>query len=137
MAVEDASFSTVMSSMSDAGISEMDSTGKPSTINSGVLSPVIEPPPRTRIFISASGDPSVVVICTPAILPVNASVADATGTTVNASEFTVATEPVKSFFLAVPYPITTTSSSACASSAKITSIVFCPLTAISCVVIPT
>lgn len=98
MAVEDASFSTVMSSMSDAGISEMDSTGKPSTINSGVLSPVIEPPPRTRIFISASGDPSVVVICTPAILPVNASVADATGTTVNASEFTVATEPVKSFF---------------------------------------
>ena len=78
MAVEDASFSTVMSSMSDAGISEMDSTGKPSTINSGVLSPVIEPPPRTRIFISASGDPSVVVICTPAILPVNASVADAT-----------------------------------------------------------
>ena len=123
--------------MSVGGISEILSTGKPSTINKGSLLCVIDPPPRTRIFISASGEPSVVVIWTPAILPCNASVAEATGTAANVSEFTVATEPVKSFFLAVPYPITTTSSKACASSAKTTLIVFCPFTAISCVVIPT
>ena len=63
---------------------------------------MIEPPPRTRIFISASGEPSVVVICTPAILPCKASVAEATGTALNTSELTVATEPVISFRLAVP-----------------------------------
>ena len=83
-------------------MSEMDSTGKPSTMNRGVLSPVMEPPPRTRIFISASGEPSVVVICTPAILPVRASVAEATGTAASTSELTVATEPVRSFFFTEP-----------------------------------
>ena len=91
-----------MSSISVAGMSEIDSTGKPSTINNGVLSPVIEPPPRTRILISASGEPSVVVICTPAIFPCKASVAFATGIAAKVSELTVATEPVRSFFLAVP-----------------------------------
>ena len=48
-------------------------TGKPSTIYKGELSCDSEPPPRTRIFISASGEPSVVVTLTPASLPVRAS----------------------------------------------------------------
>ena len=102
MAVEEASFRTVMSSMSVGGMSEILSTGKPSTINSGSLLCVIEPPPRTRIDIVASGEPSVVVICTPAILPCNASVAEATGTAASVSELTVATEPVRSLRFAVP-----------------------------------
>ena len=123
--------------MSLAGISDIDSTGKPSTIRRGELSPVIEPPPRTRIFISASGEPSVVVICTPAILPVRASVAEATGTAVKASELTVATDPVKSLRLTAPYPITTTSSRACVSSVITTSTRLLPLTFSSSVFIPT
>ena len=102
MAVEDASFSTVMSSMSVAGMSLMVSTGKPSTMYNGSLLCVIEPPPRTLIFTSASGEPSVVVTCTPAILPVRASVADATGTSARALLLTVATEPVRSFFFTAP-----------------------------------
>ena len=71
-------------------------------MNKGVLSPVMEPPPRTRIFISASGEPSVVVICTPAILPCSASVAEATGTAASTSELTVATEPVRSLRFTEP-----------------------------------
>ena len=88
--------------MSDAGMSEMDSTGKPSTMNSGSLLWVMEPPPRTRMVISASGEPSVVVICTPAIFPWRASVALATGTAAKTSELTVATEPVRSLRLTEP-----------------------------------
>ena len=63
---------------------------------------MIEPPPRTRILICASGEPSVVVICTPAIFPCNASVADATGMAAKVSELTDATDPVMSLRLAVP-----------------------------------
>ena len=109
-----------MSSMSVAGMSLMDSTGNPSTMNRGSLLCVMEPPPRTRIFISASGEPSVVVICTPASLPCIASTAEATGTPTNASASTVATDPVMSFFFTEPYPITTTSSRFCASSRRTT-----------------
>ena len=61
-----------------------------------------EPPPRTRIFMSASGEPSVVVILTPASFPVRASVALDTGTTVKSLELTEATDPVKSLLFTVP-----------------------------------
>ena len=71
-------------------------TGKPSTIYKGELSCDSEPPPRTRIFISASGEPSVVVTLTPASLPVRASDALATGIAAKSLALTEATEPVKS-----------------------------------------
>ena len=77
-------------------------TGNPSTIYKGELSCDNEPPPRTRILISASGEPSVVVMLTPASLPVRASVALATGTAARSLELTDATEPVKSLLLTVP-----------------------------------
>ena len=102
MAVEEASFSTVMSWMSVAGMLLMSSTGNPSTIYSGSLLCVIEPPPRTRIFTLASGEPSEVVTCTPESLPVRASAAEATGTSASALLSTVATEPVISLRFTEP-----------------------------------
>ena len=80
----------------------MSSTGKPSTMNNGSLLCVMEPPPRTRILTVASGEPSEVLTCTPANLPVSASEADATGTAARASLLTVATEPVMSLRFTEP-----------------------------------
>ena len=105
-----------MDSISVAGISEILLTGKPSTMNKGVLSLVIEPPPRTLIITSASGFPSGVVIFTPASLPAIASTGEATGTDAMVALSNEATEPVISLRFTVPYPIATTSSSICASS---------------------
>ncbi|MCY1524383.1 hypothetical protein D9M68_593130 [compost metagenome] len=69
MAVEEASFRRSIDSISCGAMFEMEETGKPSTIYKGVLSPVMEPPPRTRTTSSASGEPSVVAMLTPANLP--------------------------------------------------------------------
>ena len=63
----------------------------------GELSWVIEPPPRTRIIISAPGAPSEVTACTPANLPCNASAAEERGTSFNCFAVTEETEPVRSF----------------------------------------
>ncbi len=82
--------------MSPGAISLMVETGKPSTMNKGELSWVIEPPPRTRTLISASGPPSEVVTWTPAIRPVMASAADDTGIASSTFELTDETEPVRS-----------------------------------------
>ena len=72
------------------------STGKPSTIYRGELSCVMEPEPRTRILISASGSPSVAVTCTPAILPERASLTVVTGTAVRALLSMEETDPMRS-----------------------------------------
>ena len=68
----------------------------------GELSRVIEPPPRTRITISASGLPSGIVTRTPANLPCIASTGEDTGTVVNSLLPTEATAPVISRFFTVP-----------------------------------
>ena len=100
--MDDASFKTSILCISDGAMSLILETGKPSTIYKGELSWDKEPPPRTRIFTSASGAPSVVVILTPASFPVRASVALDTGTTARSLELTEATDPVKSLLLTVP-----------------------------------
>src|SRR5690606_14795751 len=102
MAVEDASFNTVIVSISDGDTSEILLTGKPSTIYNGLLSCDSDVPPRTRILISASGDPSVEVTCTPAKRPVSVSATVATGIFFKSSPPTDTIDPVKSAFLAVP-----------------------------------
>ena len=88
--------------ISVGAMSLMLDTGNPSTIYKGELSCDNEPPPRTRIFISASGEPSVVVMFTPASLPVKASTALETGTAAMSSALTEATAPVRSRRLTVP-----------------------------------
>src|SRR5690606_6748589 len=110
IAVDEASFNTSIDAISAGATSEMEGTGNPSTINKGVLSPVMDPPPRTLIDISASGEPSVALICTPGSFPWIASTADATGAATIASALIEETAPVRSFLRAVPYPIATTSS---------------------------
>src|ERR1051326_3241112 len=84
------------------------STCTPSTICSGELSWVIEPPPRTLTIISAPGAPSEATTCTPANLPCNASAADETGLSFNCLEETEDTEPVRSLLGMLVYPTTTT-----------------------------
>ncbi|MNY74212.1 hypothetical protein D3C86_2131880 [compost metagenome] len=63
---------------------------------------MIDVPPRTLTDISASGEPSVVAIWTPATRPEMASRADETGAAAITSALTVPTAPVKSFFLTEP-----------------------------------
>ena len=101
MAVEKASFRTSMDWISEDGMSLMDSTGKPSTMYSGLLSWVMELPPRTRILTSASGSPSVVTTETPAIFPERAWETEVTGCSVSLSEPTEATAPRRSRRLTV------------------------------------
>ena len=97
---------------------------------------MIEPPPRTLILISASGSPSVVVTCTPAILPVRASATVATGTEESVLLSTDDTEPMRSLRFTVAYPMTTVSSRKFASSSRATStLVEFPMTT-CCVLIP-
>ena len=98
IAVAEASLSTSIDSISEDEISEILSIGNPSTMNRGLLSCVIEPPPRTRICTSASGAPSATVTCTPAIRPARADSVLAIGIDVSALPFTDDTEPVRSRF---------------------------------------
>ena len=79
----------------------MDSMGKPSTIYSGELLWVMEPPPRTRILMSASGSPSVVVTETPAIFPERAWLMLFTGCSASFSLPTEDTDPKRSRRLTV------------------------------------
>src|SRR5690606_10684013 len=79
IAVDDASFNMSIVSMSLGAISEIELTGKPSTIYNGELSWVMEPPPLTLTVSSASGDPSVLDIFNPATRPWIASRAEDTG----------------------------------------------------------
>ena len=71
---------------------------------------VMEPPPLTRIRISAPGAPSEEVTCTPARRPCKASAAEDNGTSLICFALTDDTDPVRSFLLMLLYPTTTTSS---------------------------
>ena len=88
----------------------------------------MEPPPRTRILMSASGSPSVVTTETPAIFPERAWLTVVTGCSVSFSEPTEATEPRRSRLLTVAYPTTTVSSRTLASSSITTSMTDFPAT---------
>lgn len=98
IAVEEASFSTEIFSISDEEMSFKLFTGKPSTMISGEESWLIEVPPRTFRLMVASGEPSVLVTDKPATLPVSASATLATGTFFKSAPFITATEPVRSLF---------------------------------------
>ena len=75
-ALEAASLSTVMDSMSAGLISFMlPGYGTPSTTYSGLLPALREPMPRTTMLGVASNEPEDVVICTPATTPSSARVA--------------------------------------------------------------
>ena len=87
--------------ISEEEMSLMLSTGNPSTMYRGLLSWVMEPPPRTRILISASGSPSVVTTDTPAIFPERAWLTVVTGCSVSLSLLTDDTEPSRSRLLTV------------------------------------
>ena len=91
-----------MLSISVGGISLILLTWNPSTMNSGSLLCVIEPPPRTRILTAASGEPSVVTTLTPARRPVMALEAEVVGMFFNVFSPTEEIAPVKSFLRALP-----------------------------------
>ena len=83
--------------------------GKPSTTYNGSLLPWIELVPRIRTLIAAPGAPVFCNTCTPGALPDNACKTFVAGNALRSLDFTCATAPVRSRFLTVPYPITTTS----------------------------
>ena len=68
----------------------------------GELSLVIDIPPLTLTFTSASGAPSAVVAVTPANLPFSASAAEFTGTSFKSFAVIEETELDNSFFFKVP-----------------------------------
>src|SRR4030095_1262530 len=120
MAVADASFKTVIDTISfglivaralgTPAISEFD-RGIPSITINGSLLAFNEAPPRILIVLPEPGAPSFGVIDTPATLPrINCS-----GVTIapllKSFALIAVTAPVRSFFILVPYPITTTSDS--------------------------
>ena len=78
MAVDEASFSTVMLSMSDGFIILMKlplpvippfSKGTPSTTINGSLDAFRDAPPRIRMLLPADGEPPELIICTPETFP--------------------------------------------------------------------
>ena len=85
----------------------------------------MEVPPRILILKPASGPPSELTTWTPEILEANAPSNEVVFILSISSDFIVATEPVKSFLLTDPYPITTISSREETSGRSITSIVAC------------
>ena len=130
MAVEEASFNTVMLSISEGLIMLRKllllpeippcSNGTPSSTISGSLLAFREAPPRTRMVLPAEAEPLLDIICTPETLPLINCSGEETRPLLKSFDFTVATEPVRSLFLAVPYPMTTTSASALLSDSSFT-----------------
>ena len=119
MAVEEASLRIVMLSMS-LGLMRLRkfpslplippcSKGTPSSTIRGSLLALSEAPPRTRIVLPAVGEPLFDIICTPEIFPLISCSGELTRPVLKSSLETLVTEPVRSLFLCVPYPITTTS----------------------------
>ena len=102
---------------------------KPSTTINGALLAVSEVLPLILILIGAPGSPPLLdCITTPAARPWIACAASNTGKAFNSSAVTEDTAPVISLFLREPYPTTTISSNAFASSAKTTFIIFWSVT---------
>ena len=71
-------------------------------MNNGSLLCVMEPPPRTRIFTEASGEPSEVTTLTPAKRPVMALDAEVVVMFFNVFSPTEEIAPVKSRLRALP-----------------------------------
>ena len=127
---EEASFNTVMLSISDGLIilrkllllPEIPpcSNGTPSSTIRGSLLAFRDAPPRTRMVLPAEAEPLLDIICTPETLPLINCSGEETRPLLKSFDFTVATEPVRSLFLAVPYPMTTTSASALLSDSSFT-----------------
>src|SRR4029078_6534642 len=86
--------------------------GTPSTTISGSLLALSEAPPRIRIVLPAPGAPPLEVICTPATFPAISCSGVVIVPLLKSFAVMLVTAPVRSFFILVPYPITTTSLSA-------------------------
>ena len=116
IACEDASFNISIDSISDGFRLSILGIIMPSTTNNGALEPWIDLSPRILMTDEAPGSPVPVEICVPEACPLKSSVTFGAGNFANCSDLTVDTAPVRSFFLTVPYPITTISSSSLLSS---------------------
>ena len=135
IASEDGSFRISMDSISSGLRKLMLSLNSPSTIYKG-LYPLIEFVPRIRISGSEPARPEF-TICTPATFPCKEESGFMAGLLASSSPLMLVIEPVKSLFLALPYPITTVSASTCESSFRVTLITVCAPTLTLCEVIPT
>ena len=109
----------------------------PSTIYNGSLPARSEPTPRMTTEASPPGLTEPVVTCTPAASPCRAVVTVPTLELVRCSDLIEATAPVRSLFLAIPYPIATTSSRLMASAAICILMTFCFPIVTDCFTIPT
>ena len=108
------------------------SSGIPSITISGLFSADNDAPPRILMLGAASGAPPLLVITTPATFPVNNWSDDTIAPWLKSSAVILATEPVASLTVVVPYPITTTSSSSEADSVSV-ALSIAPDTVSSCV----
>ena len=112
MAVDEASFNTVMLSIS-LGLIRLrklplpeteppTSIGTPSNTMSGSFEALSDAPPRMRMVDPAVGEPPPLTICTPAILPLTSASGEEIIPLLKSFSLTEATEPVRSFFLRTP-----------------------------------
>lgn len=106
MAVDEASFNTSMVRMSAVLMFLMSSVMTPSTTYSGSAPPMTDPVPRILTLGAEPGAPEL-VICTPAIFDCNAWEAVSTGCCMISAPLIDDMAPVRSFFFAVAYPMTT------------------------------
>ena len=111
--------------------------GTPSTTINGDMLWFTEPAPLIFMEKRPSRLPPVWATCTPLALPCNASAKLVTGRLWISFSEMVVTAPVRSFFLAVPYPITTTSFIFEKSSVNCTTIFVLPFNSTSWVTNPT
>ncbi|MNI39268.1 hypothetical protein D3C73_934470 [compost metagenome] len=98
-------------------VCEPTGSATPSTTYKGLLLVLIELNPLILMLVCPPGRPELVFTCTPEIRPANAWFNDDAGRSCSSVAFTTPTDPVKSVFLTVPYPITTTSSSLLSAAA--------------------
>src|SRR5664279_3478072 len=122
MAVAEASFKTSSDDMSLGFkvVKGLPTPTTPSTTYNGSLLELIEFVPRIRIIGWLPGTPAPFEItCTPATLFSKACPRFATGLSISLLDEILVTAPVRSFFFAVPYPITTTSFNPIFSSSRV------------------
>src|SRR5690606_17738160 len=135
IAVAEASFRISIDSTSSGAGGVL--PGKPSTTYRGSELALMEVPPRTRTRGARPGSPLILDTDTPGARPCNACAVPANGKALIFSDPTEETEPVKSLFFWVPYPITTTCSISVSVETKLTFTLLCPRNGTSCVVKPT
>ena len=98
------------------------SKGTPSITIRGSLLAFIEVPPLILMVLPDPGAPLLEFILTPGTLPINNCSGVVTDPLLKSSLFIIAADPVISFVLAVPYPITTASFSNNTSSNNVKSL---------------